>query len=434
MVFYLFLFAVVFSFLANGGLTGITDVPSALDALSRIASLLGTALLLMMLLLTARVPWIDAQFGQDVATDTHKRLGKPAFYLILAHFIFSLTSYAMTDGRDLLSELWFLMTTFEDLTKAVISMVAMILVVVTSFKAVRRLLKYETWYLTHLLAYISVLFAIPHTFEMGTDLVSELSNAMWVFAFVFVGFNILWFRVILPLTRSMASQVTVSKVTLESSDTVSLYLSGKKLSRFSAQPGQFMMVRFMTKKLWGQSHPFSLSAVPTDDQLRLTIGSRGDGSSVMQGIKPGTKVILSGPFGVFTEAMRTNRKVVLIAAGIGIPPVRALAEGMAANPGDIGILYRTRTSDDAPLADELQELSELRGHHLEIASGARPTNGNWLSHGSQTDAQRLTELFPEIHTADVYVCGPVSFTAAVKATLKELKLPDSAIHSEEYAW
>ncbi len=431
---FFFVISNIVMFLLDGGLDGITDLPSALDSFSRIASLLGTALLLVMLLLTARVPWIDKQFGQDVSTLAHKKLGRWAFYLILSHFAASLISYAIADGRNVVAELGFMVFTFQDFMTATIATVLMILVVVSSFKAVCRKLKYETWFVTHLLSYLSVLFAIPHVFNMGSDLVNQVHNTIWVFAYVFVGFNILFFRVLYPLAQSLLANTKVDRVVSESSDSVSIYIRGRKLNRFGAQAGQFFQVRFLTQELWGQAHPFSISAVPTKDTIRFTIATRGDATAAMQHIGRGTRVILSGPFGVFTQEMRTKRDVVLIAAGIGIPPVRALAEGLAATAGDISILYRTRDEADAPLLDELTRLSQTRGHKLEVVSGKRPNNGHWLSHSNISDENQLLVLFPRIREADVYLCGPLEFTERVEESLRKLGLPQTSIHSEEYAW
>lgn len=433
--FYLFVISVIAMFLLDGGLDGISSLTSALDAYSRLSSLVGTALLLIMLVLTARVPWIDQQFGQDVATMAHKKLGKWAFYLILSHFAASLISYSITDGRNVVAELGFMVFTFQDFLTATISTLLMILVVVSSFKAVRRKLKYETWFVTHLLSYLSVLMAIPHIFNMGSDLaLNNIHNAIWVFAYVFVGFNILFFRALMPLSQSLLANTKVDRVVRESSDSVSIYIRGRKLTRFGAQAGQFFQVRFLTPELWGQAHPFSISAVPTHSLIRFTIAMRGDATALMQQMPKGTRVILSGPFGVFTQEMRTRRDVVLIAAGIGIPPVRALAEGLAATAGDISILYRTRDESDAPLLNELREISELRGHNLKLATGSRPANGQWLSHSNISDESQLLQMFPNIRQSDVYLCGPVEFTHRVEQSLKKLGIQETSIHSEEYAW
>jgi predicted ferric reductase len=432
---YLLVVATLAMFLLDGGLSNLSDLPSWLDSLSRATSLVGTALLLVMLFLTARIPWVDQVLGQDRATAAHKRLGKPALYLILAHFALSLASYATTDGRNVVSELWWMVTTFEDLLTATISLVLMVAVVVSSFEFFRKLLRYESWFLTHLLSYAAVALAIPHIFSMGSDVVvSDVHRGFWIFLYLFGGLNILTFRVLLPLWNSVASGVRVSMVKRESSDSISIYLTGRKLKRFGAKAGQFFQVRFLVKGLWFQAHPFSISAKPTNSAIRFTIGDRGDGSKLMQLIQPGARVILEGPYGIFTQQSRTRKDVLLIGAGIGVPPIRALAEEFASQPGDINILYRTRDEEDSALLTELRDLSEKRGHNLHVASGARPKDGRWLSHGQDSDEEALLRMVPNVRRADVYICGPEQLTKSVEETLRKLGVPEHHIHSEEYAW
>ena len=66
----------------------------------------------------------------------------------------------------------------------------------------------------------------------------------------------------------------------------------------------------------------------------------------MDRLVPGTRVVAEGPFGVFTEASRTQEKVLLVAGGIGITPIRALIEEME---GDIVVLYRVVSEEDLDL-------------------------------------------------------------------------------------
>ncbi len=82
-------FSAVFAvaiYLADGGASDFTswrDIPVGLGV---IAGLLGSDLVLVMLLLAARLPVIDRAVGYDRAMNAHRRLGKPALYLLLAHF------------------------------------------------------------------------------------------------------------------------------------------------------------------------------------------------------------------------------------------------------------------------------------------------------------------------------------------------------------
>ena len=52
-------------------------------------------------------------------------------------------------------------------------------------------------------------------------------------------------------------------------------------------------------------------------------------------VRPGTRVVAEGPFGTFTAQRRRRERVLLIAGGIGITPLRGLFEDM---PGDLRVV------------------------------------------------------------------------------------------------
>ncbi len=425
------------TFLIDGGIKQIVDLPSALNAFSRLTSLVGTDLLLIAMLLIARVPWIDKFYGHDKATIAHKKLGKPILYLVVAHFLASLIEFAIVNGENILATAWWFITDVQDMLLATIGLALMILVVVTSLTFARKKMSYEAWFIVHLLSYASVLAAVPHVFSSGSDIAGKpVQTIFWVSLYLFVAFNIVWYRVALPLIRGARLGLTIQSVVKESSDTTSLYVTGKGLEKLGGQAGQFYLLRILTRKRWFKAHPFSISATPNTQFMRFTIGDRGDDTGAMQTIKPGTKVMVEGPYGVFTEERRTREKVVLIASGIGIPPVRALAESMAARPGDVTVIYRVRNAYDASLLDEMREICRRRDFKLHVLSGPRARSNSWMS-ADGTDAPdqaRLTLMAPWVSESDVYVCGPEAWTHSVKKSLLRAGTPEEQIHSEEYAW
>ena len=429
--------AVVAMFLADGAIATITDIPSALGATSRLTALVGTDLLLIQMLLVARVPWIDRRFGLDKATSAHKALGKPILYIILAHFLASLIQFSLLDGKNLWAEFLSLSLSTNDLLLSAIGLALMILVVITSINFARRKLSYEAWYLVHLLAYGSVLAAVPHQFSTGSDIAGKpLQTLFWVSLYIFVAGNIIWFRFLAPIAAMFYFDFRVKACIAESSDSTSLYITGKRLQKLGAEAGQFYIVRVLTGKQWWRAHPFSLSAAPNSRFIRFTIGVRGDDTAMMQHIKPGTRVILEGPYGAFTEELRTKEKVTLIAAGIGAPPIRALAESMAARPGDISIIYRVRNEGDAPLVSELRELAKSRGFNLTLLEGSRGAAHSWMPAHAENlpDHARLSLIAPWISESDVYICGPAAWTHTVTKSLLRAGTPQNQIHAEEFAW
>lgn len=256
--------AVIAMFLIDGAIAQITDVASALGALSRLTALVATDLLLIHMLLIARVPWIDRLYGHDRATGAHKKLGKPILYLVIAHFLASTIGYAITDGKNVIDELMFLIANVPDMLTATISLALMIVVVVTSIKIARKKLSYEAWYVIHLISYASVLLAIPHQFSTGSDIAGKpVQSAFWIILYIFVAGNIVWYRILAPIVKSVRHDLRVDAVVRESSDTVSVYIKGKRLEKLQGKAGQFYMLRVLTKSQWWRPHPFSISAAPT---------------------------------------------------------------------------------------------------------------------------------------------------------------------------
>lgn len=429
--------AVAAMFLIDGGLKGISDLQSILSAVDRLTALVATNLLLIDILLVSRVPWLDHYYGHDKVTIAHKKLGKPILYLVLAHFIASVWQYSIGEGKNVIDEFFSMISNVGDLLTATFALVLMILVVVTSLNFARRAVTYEAWYLIHVFAYAAVLFAIPHQFSTGTDIAGHpIAQIYWITLYLFVLANIVFYRVATPIARALRSNLRVANVVRESSDTTSIYLTGRNVANFGGEAGQFYLLRPLTATQWWRPHPFSISAAPNDKFVRFTIGDRGDDTGLLQHIKPGTSVLLEGPYGVFTEDRRTRENVVLIASGIGIPPIRALAESMAARPGDVTIIYRVRNEQDASLLEEIREIARRRGFRLHVLAGKRAMGTSWMNADEfgRSDSERLAQMAPNIANSDVYVCGPVAWTHSVERSLKSAGTPANQIHTEEYAW
>ena len=142
----------------------------------------------------------------------------------------------------------------------------------------------------------------------------------------------------------------------------------------------------------------------------------------------GTRVFIEGPYGVLTGARRTRDKVLLVAGGIGITPLRALLEALPARPGDLTLLYRVRDAREIVFRDELDTLARARGARVHYLVGGRAAAG-----ADPLDAAALERLVPDIREHDVYVCGPVPMMERVAAALRRLGLPAGQIHQERFA-
>ena len=233
----------------------------------------------------------------------------------------------------------------------------------------------------------------------------------------------LWYRVAVPVRDFARHQFRVAGVRQESPHTVSIYVKGRHLKELAAEPGQFFRWRFLTRGLWWQSHPYSLSAVPSDELMRITVQGIGDHSVAIARLRPGTRVLAEGPFGAFTP-VRTGRSVLLLAGGVGITPLRAM---FAAISGKVTLIYRASTWQDIVFQSELDAIAEARGATVHYVVGSRRDFG-----GDPLSATALRRLAPGLHRMDVYLCGPPGMTGNAVTALTEAGVPRRQIHYESF--
>lgn len=422
-------------FLGYGGANQFSTPAQAVTSLGIIAGLVGTDLILVMIVLAARLPLIDRAVGNDRAMALHRSLGKPVLYLIIAHVVLLLVGYGMTSklsAFDEIAPMW----SIPDLPLAFIGFGLLIAVVVTSVVTVRRHFCYEFWHLIHLLAYVAVLVALPHELSVGGLLaVGTFQRGYWIALYVVAFGAIGIYRFVIPVIRSVRHDLRISRIEGVSDDVVSIYLTGRNLTSLGSGGGQYFVWRFWSARTWWHSHPISLSAVPTGTELRITVRELGRGTTQIARLRSGTRVWLEGPYGLFTDAGRTAPKLAVVAAGIGITPIRALLEHSRLAPGEATILLRGTSEAETYLLDELTVFAEQRQATLYTSLGRRGRGSrSWLS---ERDGQRgvsLRSIFPELLRSDVYVCGPGVWAEQVVAEARAVGVPLHQIHFERFDW
>ncbi|WP_084757145.1 ferredoxin reductase family protein [Micromonospora cremea] len=426
---------VVALWVRGGGVQELRGWAEGLTSLGRLTGLVAADLLLIQVLLMARVPWIERTYGQDRLARWHRVVGFVSFNLLLAHIVLITVGYAETGGVSVTAEAWSLVTTFPGVLLAVAGAVALTMVVLTSLRAARRRLRYEAWHLLHLYAYLGVGLALPHQLWTGADFTSSRAATLyWWTAYAACAGAVVAFRLGLPAWRTLRHRLTVAAVVAEAPGVHSIYMRGRHLDQLPAHAGQFFQWRFLSGPGWSRGHPYSLSAVPHDDTLRITVRSRGEGSEKVSELRPGTHVLIEGPYGRLTAARRTAARVTMIASGIGITPLRTLLEELPYAPGEATLLYRARSAEDLVFRQELDRLSAVRGLRVEYLLGSRGRKNSWLPAGFGDDAKALSELVPDIAQHDVFVCGPDEWMQTVVRAARQTGVPEKRIHLERFTW
>ncbi|MEU9194137.1 ferredoxin reductase family protein [Streptomyces hundungensis] len=417
---------------AVGLLWGSQAEPSArLDALfasgAHLSGLLAGYGILVMLLLMARVPAVEHGVGADRLARWHALGGRYVLGLVGAHLVLAVCGYAAYNGGDLVRSAGQLLG-YQGIVAAALGTVALGAAGVSSVRAARARLSQETWRALHFLTYLGAALAFAHQL-VGPDVASgPLTVWAWAMVHATVAVLIVWYRGVVPVRQALRHGLRVVEVRDESPDVVSVVMRGTGLDALRAEPGQFMRWRFVQRRLWHTSLPFSLSAPVRDDTVRITVKALGVHSRRMRRLRPGTRVLASGPFGAMTAHRRTRRKVLLLAGGVGITPMRVLFETLPAAPGDLTLLYRAGNAAQLVLRDELEAIAAQRGAALHYLLGPSDASFDPLA------PQALRNLVPELAEHDVYLCGPTPMADAAIASLIKAGVPQQRIHTERFSF
>jgi predicted ferric reductase len=399
-------------------------------AIGQVTAIAGTYAALVGVLLASRAPWLDQVFGSAELRRIHGVLGFASVWAIGAHAVTSTLAFAGNDVTKVIGTLVDLVRTVPGMLGAIVSMGLFMLVAVTSMKAARRRTSYETFHGVHLYVYLALAFGYLHQLTIGTDFVDDrLATWFWIALYVAAFAPLLLHRVVAPIALTFRHRPRVQAIFPESKEVFSLYIGGRDLDRLAVRSGQFFVIRALTLRDWMHGHPFSISAAPNGDYLRFTVKELGEGTRELRRLPVGTRVMLEGPYGAVHGARRTGRRLLLIAGGIGVAPIRAMAESFAYRPGEVEFVYRTRNVGDAALVGELRALARERGFSLHIVGGRRPDG---TRRPDPLGPEALRSVVPDAADRDVFLCGPDGLIERTRRTLHRLGVPPERIHLEAF--
>ena len=400
------------------------SVYNIIISVSRISALLGSYLALVGLVLVARMPWIEKSVGHDRLVIWHRKLGPYSMYLVTFHVLFVILGYAGNDRVPMAIELWRMIFRYPWMLPAFVGFLFFAAAGITSYKKVRKNMSYETWWTIHLYTYLAIALAFMHQVLTGPMFIGHpLNKLYWELLYIYSALVLVMYRFVIPNVRSLRHGVKVEQIVHEGPGVYSIIMKGRFLNKLDAHGGQFFGWRFLTKGQWWISHPYSLSAAPTDKYLRVTVKDLGDQSGVIKDIKPGTRVFFEGPYGTFVASRASKGHVVLVGGGVGITPLRALLEEFDVSK-EIDFIFRASKAEDLVLRHELDELAKMRGARVHYLVGSR--NEHPMS------AKYISALIPAFRDADVYVCGPTPLVEAVKEAAKTMGIPKNRFHDEAF--
>lgn len=394
-------------------------------AAGRLTGLVAAYAMVVTVILIARLPALERAIGQDRLVRWHRKLGPWPLWLVGAHGILITVGYAQAARDGVLHQFGQLLWTYPGVLAATVGGALLIAAGVSSYRKAKARMAYETWWSVHLYTYLALFLSFSHQTDTGAAFVGhQTATALWTALWVGTLALVVGCRLGLPVWRSLRHQVRVASVERIAPDAVTITLRGRRLDRLPVAGGQFFQWRFLRRGLWWQAHPYSLSHVPTSDALRITVKDLGDHSGGLARIPIGTRVAIEGPYGAFTADTATSKRVLLVGAGVGSAPIRALLPEFGPRT-DIAVILRAHDPAHLLLRDEIAEELSIRGGALHELVGSRER--------VRTDPNMLLHLVPDLRSREVYLCGPEGFMADFGASLRAAGVPEDRIHHESFA-
>jgi len=388
----------------------------------------GLALIGIDFALVARVKTVAEPFGTDALVDFHRQIGYAGLAFVLIHVALSaeLGKVKSFTPAETPPRVWF----------GAVAAAALAVLVATSVWRRQMRLSYEIWQILHaVLAVIAVVAALVHVLLVNYYVDTVWKQVLWSLMTAAFIWLLVWVRLLRPL-QIRRRPWTVERIRPERDRTTVLTLRPAGHDGLRFEPGQFAWITVGRSPFSVTSHPFSLcSSAETIGSVEVAIKAAGDFSSSVATVKPGTKVYLDGPHGVFSIDQYEGAGFCLIAGGVGIAPALSMLETLAdrCDVRPVVLFAGNRRWDSIIFRDRIDELTARL--NLKVVHVLEEPPPDWTAETGYLDADILSRHLPVGYQRfQFFACGPNPMLDAVETALVKIGTPADRIHTERFDW
>jgi ferredoxin-NADP reductase/MOSC domain-containing protein YiiM len=204
-----------------------------------------------------------------------------------------------------------------------------------------------------------------------------------------------------------------------------------------ALPGQYVVLRLPSIRGAPLYRSYSLSGPVSTDCCRISVKIEPNGAAgayLRDGVRVGSVLQVSSPRGSFTLEPN-ERPLVLLSAGIGATPVLAMLYAMSSSHSTRPVLWLHAARDGKHFlfADEIRHLVSRQALTRSYICFSRPEAADRLGMDFDAVGRLSRATFDTVGVtpdAEVYLCGPTSFMADMRAALTELGVRPDCVHAE----
>jgi len=191
------------------------------------------------------------------------------------------------------------------------------------------------------------------------------------------------------------------------------FASPVRLSRPGAyEPGQFLHIRVTDSFDYLLRRPLSLCKVDVErNEMTVVYRAQGDGTKRLSRLGVGDLLDVLGPLGHGFPLHGEDRRALLIAGGIGVPPMVELARALTAAGQVVHSIVGFQSAGQAILLDDLRRCGDVSVVSNDGSIGVQGLVTDLLSETLCKDASRF------------YACGPTPMLRAVQSVMRARAVP-----------
>jgi ferredoxin-NADP reductase len=207
-----------------------------------------------------------------------------------------------------------------------------------------------------------------------------------------------------------------------------------KPNTFRFLPVQFTFLSLMTQEGMMDTRPMSIATSPTRPNLEYAVRlSDSFYKRAFASLKPGDSVTVQGPFGDFV--LDEKRPAVLIAGGIGITPLKGMAEYAADKKlqTPIRLLYSNRTRDEIAYGSELEELERHNPKFIVFHTlTGENVSKDWQGLRGRINTEYLLKASDGLERPNYYLCGTPGLVSACFDLLHRMGVSEEDVNYEVF--
>lgn len=359
---------------------------------SEISALLGLALFALTFILSTRIKWLEDSFGGlDKMYQTHHKLGKTAFFLLLAHPIFLAIRWIPGNIEKLT---WYFFPVHRRLAVNLGSYAWWGLILLMLLTLVIKI-PYDKWKITHKFLGIFFILGVLHAFLLESNITTNVILLFYFSLISLLAIAAYVYKTILFDAIIKHYNYKVTKVSRLSDKIIEIIMLPEK-EKLKFFPGQYYFFSFFNPLIKKETHPFTICSPPKDNKIHICVKTLGDFTKrLYEDIKPGIQVRLEGPYGRFDFTKGKNKQI-WIAGGVGIAPFLSWARYLKNHEQSnliIDLYYCVNSRDEALFYDEFKSLcNKYKGFNLHLIS-------------ADTEGFLNTEQI-DVVDRDIFICGP----------------------------